>query len=329
VRGCLTEITRSRRDGTAIDVSMSTAPVLDDAGRLVGIIGIAVDITERKRAELELEERRRDDRHLASIVSSSGDAMMSASLDGTVTSWNAGAERMFGYLADEVIGQPLTMLQRPEELAAVREFIGQVFAGHAVIGAEGVGLRKDGTEFPIAFSVSPLLQADDTVIGLSSVARDITAQKALEAALERRALHDELTGLPNRVLFVDRLALALARLPRHEGLIAVLFVDVDQFKVINDSLGHDQGDRLLGMIAERLTQDPLAAPEAVHLGGVEQRHAKVDRAADDIAGLLPGVILPVAPFPRPELPRAQANLGDPRSRADVQIPHATTPSLLF
>jgi diguanylate cyclase (GGDEF)-like protein/PAS domain S-box-containing protein len=249
------ETTRRCRDGTLIDVSVSTSSVFDGAGRVVGVIVI--------------ENHRRSDRLLASIVSASADAMMSMSLDGTITSWNAGAEAMFGYSAAEVIGRPHDMLGRPEYRAERYDFNQRVFAGHSEIGVEAVGVRKDGTEFPASYTVSPLHQADDTVIGLSAVARDITAQKALEAMLERRAFHDELTGLPNRVLFVDRVTVALAGLPRHEGTVAVLFVDVDQFKVINDSLGHDQGDRLLVMIAERLGSAVRPGDTVARFGGDE------------------------------------------------------------
>jgi diguanylate cyclase (GGDEF)-like protein/PAS domain S-box-containing protein len=263
------ETTRRRRDGTAIDVSISTAPVLDHAGHVVGIIGITADITDRKRAEVELENHRRSDRQLAAIVSASADAIMSTSLNGTLTSWNAGAEAMFGYRAAEVIGQPLNMLSRPQDRAGQREIIERVSVGHSVIAEEGIRVRKGGAEFPAALTVSPVLHTDNSVIGVSGVVRDITAQKALEATLERRAFHDELTGLPNRVLFVDRLALALARLPRHGGVLAVLFVDIDQFKVINDSLGHDQGDRLLTMIAKRLTAAVRPGDTVARFGGDE------------------------------------------------------------
>jgi diguanylate cyclase (GGDEF)-like protein/PAS domain S-box-containing protein len=263
------ETTRRRKDGTIIDVSISTAPVLDNAGQVVGIIGISFDITNRKRAEVELDSHRRGDHHLAAIVSASADAIMSTSLDGTLTSWNAGAESMFGYRAAEAVGQPLDMLCRSQDRAEQRQQIKRVLDGHSVIGAKRIRVRQDGTEFPVALTVSPVLDTDDRVIGVSGFVRDITAQTALQAALERQAFHDELTGLPNRVLFVDRLVLALARLPRHGGVVAVVFVDVDHFKVVNDSLGHHQGDRLLAMVAERLTAAVRPGDTVARFGGDE------------------------------------------------------------
>jgi diguanylate cyclase (GGDEF)-like protein/PAS domain S-box-containing protein len=263
------ETTRQRRDGTDIEVSIWTAPVLDDAGQVVGIIGITADITSRKQSEVELEGHRHSERHLAAIVSASADAIVSTSSDGNFTSWNDGAEVMFGYPASEVIGQPISLLSRPQDRSSQRALAERVFGGHAVVGEEGIRVRKDGTEFPVSLTLSPVVQTDDGRVGLSGIIRDITAQKDLEATLERRALHDELTGLPNRVLFVDRLRLALARLGRHPGVVAVLFVDIDQFKVINDSLGHEEGDRLLVLFGERLAGVVRPGDTVARFGGDE------------------------------------------------------------
>ena len=249
------EMTRRCRDGSTIDVSVSTAPMLDGAGQVV--------------ATIVTENLRRSDRHLAAIVASSADAILSTSLDGTVTSWNAGAEAMYGYTAAEIIGQPLITMTRPDDRDNQRAIFQRVMAGHSVVGAEVVRVRKNGTEFPVAITASPLLDGDDRVIGMSGITRDVTAQKALEATLEQRALHDELTGLPNRALFVDRVTLAMTHLPRHTGVVAVLFIDIDQFKVINDSLGHDQGDRLLVMVAEALTIAVRPGDTVARFGGDE------------------------------------------------------------
>jgi PAS domain S-box-containing protein len=147
------ETDRRCRDGTTIDVSVSASPVFDETGAVVGVIVI--------------ENRRRGDRLLASIVSASADAMMSASLDGAISSWNAGAEAVFGYSAVEIIGQLITVLS--QDGAGGREFTERVLAGNSVIGAEGVGIRKDGTTFPMAYTGSPLLQADDVVMGFRAL----------------------------------------------------------------------------------------------------------------------------------------------------------------
>ena len=115
----------------------------------------------------------------------------------------------------------------------------------------------------------PMRDAEGEVTAISGIARDVTALKVKEAYLSHRALHDPLTGLPNRVLLLDRLEAALARLRRHPSFLAVLYLDLDRFKTVNDNLGHEVGDRLLHVVARRL-QDTLRPSDSVaRLGGDE------------------------------------------------------------
>ncbi|MFI5042411.1 MAG: putative bifunctional diguanylate cyclase/phosphodiesterase, partial [Acidimicrobiales bacterium] len=262
------ETIRHRRDGTAVNVSISTAPILDATGRVVSIIAMTTDITERTRAAAEAELHRHREQMLAAIVSSSADAIISTSLGGALVSWNAGAEAMFGYSAAEAIGEPIFMLTRPADAPANASIAHAVLAGHPMVGHETIGMCKDGREIAVALTASPVFEGGE-VVGMSAVVRDISTQKALEATLERRALHDHLTGLPNRVLFVDRLRLAISRLARHGGLLAVLFVDIDHFKVINESLGHEQGDRLLALMAQRFAGAVRPGDTVARFGGDE------------------------------------------------------------
>jgi diguanylate cyclase (GGDEF)-like protein/PAS domain S-box-containing protein len=263
------EMTGRHRDGTAIEISVSTAAILDPLGDIAGVIAITTDITDSKRIEAELEVHQRSDRQLASIVAASGDAIFSAGMDGKLTSWNPGAEALFGYQAAEVLGQPVSTFTRPQDQADEQRLAEMIFSGTAVVNVQAIRVRKDGTVFPAALTGAPLIGPEGGVVGMSAIVRNITVQKDLEASLERRVLNDELTGLPNRVLFVDRLSLALTRLPRRLGYLGVLFVDVDQFKVINDSLGHDEGDRLLVMIGERLTTAVRPGDTVARFGGDE------------------------------------------------------------
>ena len=129
--------------------------------------------------------------------------------------------------------------------------------------------RRDGVTIWAEHRMVQLHDASGRVVAIDGIARDVTALKAKEADLSHRALHDPLTGLANRVLLLDRLERALARTRRHPSLLAVLFMDLDRFKTVNDNLGHEVGDRLLAVVARRL-EDALRPSDSVaRLGGDE------------------------------------------------------------
>jgi diguanylate cyclase (GGDEF)-like protein len=128
--------------------------------------------------------------------------------------------------------------------------------------------RKDGTHFPVEYVSTPIVEGDK-ILGSVVTFKDITERKALEEQLQHQAFHDPLTDLPNRALFLDRLEHALTRADRLETKVAVLFTDLDNFKVINDSLGHKTGDRLLIAVAERLKTCLRPDDTVARLGGDE------------------------------------------------------------
>jgi PAS domain S-box-containing protein len=171
------ETTRQRKDGTLIRVSLTVSPVRDANGRVVGASKIARDITERQRSE---ETRAR----LAAIVESSDDAIISHDFKGFVTSWNRGAERLFGYSEEEMIRHPLHVLipahRREDELALLQ----RILAGERVEQRETLRQRKDGSSIEVSVTMSPLRDPHGRVIGVSTIARDITARKAAERELE-------------------------------------------------------------------------------------------------------------------------------------------------
>ena len=149
------------------------AQVFSDVhGKPVRMIGIDMDITGRKHAEDALYE-------LASIVESSDDAIIGKNLDGVITTWNAGAQKMFGYAADEVVGLPVSTLM-PRDRS---DYLDQIRRGEPVKQFETIGRRKDGTTFNIFVTISPIRNAAGTIIGVSRIARDITDQKRVEQAL--------------------------------------------------------------------------------------------------------------------------------------------------
>jgi diguanylate cyclase (GGDEF)-like protein len=130
-------------------------------------------------------------------------------------------------------------------------------------------MRRDGRRVPVALTMSPIRNAAGAVTGASVIARDITQRKLLEDQLAHQALHDPLTGLANRALLHDRIAHALARLGRTGDRLSLLFIDLDDFKLLNDSLGHDAGDRLLVAVAQRLRAAVREGDTVARLGGDE------------------------------------------------------------
>jgi PAS domain S-box-containing protein len=164
------------RDGTERPIDDSAAPIRDEAGTTVGAVLVFRDVTERKRAE---EARAR----LAAIVESSEDAIVSKTLDGVVTSWNQGAERLFGYTAAEAVGRPITLIIPPERHDEERMILDRLRRGERVEHFETVRVAKDGRRLDISLTVSPVRDDAGRVIGASKIARDITERKRAEAAL--------------------------------------------------------------------------------------------------------------------------------------------------
>jgi PAS domain S-box-containing protein len=162
-----------RPDGTRVWFEPYPTPLRDAEGRIVGGINMLLDITERKQAE-ETSAR------LAAIVESSEDAIISKDLDGVITSWNRGAERIFGYTASEVIGHPVTMLFPPNHHDEEPGILQRIRRGESVEHYETVRRRKDGKLLDISLSVSPVTNATGKVIGASKIARDITERKQTE-----------------------------------------------------------------------------------------------------------------------------------------------------
>ncbi len=172
---------------------------------------------------------------------------------GTVLLVNAEAERLFGAARDQLIGTPVRRLVRPRSDADQTWYRESVADAPASTDLDLHGHRSDGSEFPVEVSLT--VMETDTPGGriISLALRDVTARRLAAEALAYQATHDALTGLPNRTLFLDRLEHALARARRGDGKLAVVFLDLDDFKLVNDSRGHDSGDLLLAGLTPRLS----------------------------------------------------------------------------
>ena len=159
------------RDGTERPIDDSAAPMQDETGTPLGAVLVFRDVTERKRAE---EARAR----LAAIVESSDDAIVSKTLDGIIRSWNAGAERLFGYSTQEAIGQPITLIIPPERQDEERAILARLCRGERVEHFETVRVSKHGRRLNISLTVSPIRDDAGLIIGASKIARDITEKEA-------------------------------------------------------------------------------------------------------------------------------------------------------
>jgi PAS domain S-box-containing protein len=181
------ETIRRRKDGSLVPIDLSVSPMRDATGKVVGASSIKRDISERKRAA-ETAAR------LAAIVESSDDAIVSKSLDGTVLTWNAAAERMYGYTAAEIIGHSIYVLIPGELQPDETRILEQVRQGEHVDHYETVRRRRDGNHVDISLSLSPIRDASGTIIGASSIQRDITDRKRAEESL-RQASKMEAIGV--------------------------------------------------------------------------------------------------------------------------------------
>jgi PAS domain S-box-containing protein len=172
------ETVRLAKDGRSVDISMTVSPIRDSEGRLIGATRIARDISERKHAE-EVKWQ------LAAVVSSSVDAIITINSGGFVDSWNAAAERLFGYRLGEVIGGPVNFLVPHERQAEAARIISEVNAGRRVEHFETVRLTKDGRSVDVSLTISPIRDSEGRAIGVTAIARDISERKATELTLQR------------------------------------------------------------------------------------------------------------------------------------------------
>lgn len=259
------------------DVWRSRTDLIVTLGPLVALmLGISAWFASRLgRANRRLEVSGRASAQLAAIVVAADDAILRTDLDGLIVTWNDGATRLYGRDGEQMVGRPFADLVSADRRADVTQLLANVRQGEAVERHEMVHVAQDGHEIDTTVTFSPIRDERGEVIACSLIVRDISQRKRLEDELTHQALHDSLTSLPNRVLFLDRLDHALTaaeredRELRRQDRVAVLFLDIDDFKVVNDSLGHRVGDELLKAIAERLSRAVRPGDTAARLGGDE------------------------------------------------------------
>ncbi len=176
------------KSGLTVDVSLALSPVVTPDGAIIGVARIARDISRQKLVDRDLAR-------LAAIVNSADDAIVSKNLDGIVRTWNQGAERLFGFTADEIIGKSITLIIPPERLAEEEHVLSEIRAGHSV-RFETVRRHKDGHQIDISLSVSPVMTPDGRIVGASKIARDISEERRLaRAAEEANRVKDEFLAM--------------------------------------------------------------------------------------------------------------------------------------
>ena len=255
-------------NGHARWISTTKVPTYDLSGEISGIVGIARDITERQQAELTIhraEQRYRDlfnDAPVMYVITSRGDG------GPIIVDCNQLFLKTIGYERDEVVGRPMGTFLTPESQDSMSIAYGLLLDGERIEGERQL-VTREGNLVDVFLQAQSERDEDGNYAGTRATFMDITARKSLEMQLTHQAFHDPLTGLPNRMLFANRLEHALARAARNADDLALLFIDLDGFKVINDSLGHGVGDTLLVTVAEKLASCVRSIDTIARFGGDE------------------------------------------------------------
>ncbi len=226
-----------------------------------------IDITERKEAEATL---RNSEERYRTLVESSTDAILMLDRERNVVTCNQAFLALFGYRKGEVEGKSIRIIH--PSMDSFRSYGEAAYTLVERVGSlreEWDFMRKDGTIFLAEIVTSPIRAPDGTATGYICIIRDITERKRAEEELEYMATHDALSGLPNRTLFTDRLSMALIQARRSQKTLAVMMLDLDYFKDVNDSLGHSVGDHLLRAVGNRLRELLRQGDTVARIGGDE------------------------------------------------------------
>ncbi len=252
-----------RPDGTIRWVVARSSPLVGEDGTATGRVGTIADITDRMEA-------RRDTQRLTDIFEATHDLVGIADRDGRVLYFNASAREFFGISAHgELTDESLMTRFTPDVADRIVNEIQPQLERDGMWYGELTVTRGDGVIVPVLAQLLTHTDEHGDFEFFSGVMHDISERKAFESQLEHQATHDPLTSLPNRVLLLERLQLAIDRARRLNKRVAVLFLDLDHFKVVNDSLGHGVGDRLLMSIADRLKTVVRPGDTIARFGGDE------------------------------------------------------------
>jgi diguanylate cyclase (GGDEF)-like protein/PAS domain S-box-containing protein len=256
-----------RKDGTTGFAEMTGFPLQNQKGEVIGFRGVGRDITERKKME---EALRQSEERYRTIIEEMEEWYFETDLAGKLLYFNDALVRALGYPQKELTGLNFRALIKQEQAEEIYKIFHQVYEiGEPIKNFPQEFVRPDGSITFAEFSIFPKRDHRGKIFGFRGVGHDITERKRVEQELSYMATHDPLTGLPNRMLFMDRLKMALAHAKRNKQKLAVMMLDLDHFKNINDTLGHMVGDRLLKEIGLRLTGLLRQSDTISRLGGDE------------------------------------------------------------
>ncbi len=237
-------------------------PIFDSDGAIRSICTQASDVSQKRHAEEQL-------RLAAKVFDRAGEAITITDAHGNIITVNDAFTKITGYTLTEVIGKNPRILQSGRHS---KEYYAQMWHSLTEQGSwqgEIINRRKNGREYPEWLTINSVRNEEGAVINYVAIFSDITAIKSSQRRIEFMATHDALTGIPNRSLLMDRLKHSLSQAKRKKEKLAVLFIDLDNFKTINDGLGHEVGDKLLKLAAERLQQCVRDSDTLARLGGDE------------------------------------------------------------
>jgi diguanylate cyclase (GGDEF)-like protein/PAS domain S-box-containing protein len=256
------EMEQPRKDGSIIWTEIVVSVMRDAQGRPLELMGITRDITEQRCLREELTSR-------SVAIEAAAESVVITDGRGVIQYVNPAFERMTGYPEDEVIGKTPSILKSGQhDEAFYKELWGTILGGRIWRG-ELTNRTRGGQLYTEEAAISPVTDSDGTIIHFVAIKHDITVRKKMEERLDHLAHFDELTGVPNRKLLFDRLRQSLAMARRCKQQLAVLFIDLDGFKAINDSYGHEAGDIMLRSVAQRLRQTLRDSDTVARVGGDE------------------------------------------------------------
>lgn len=284
------------KDGHWIWILDRGKVLFNEDGKAYRMIGTHTDVTADKNIQLRYT-------HQAQMIEQIHDAIVPSDLEGIITGWNKGAEILLGYKPDEIIGRHLRTIHLKEDEPILKENI-EILMKNGNYHTELRLVKKSKEILFTEVSLSVLKDEKQKPMGMVGYVKDITKRKNAEDALRKQkdilqyqAHHDYLTGLPNRVLFNDRLEHGIEKASRDQRKLALLFIDLDHFKEINDSLGHEVGDKALKATAKQFQSCIRTSDTLARLGGDEFIIILEDLNKEENASLLAQKILEITKQP--------------------------------